>query len=93
MTFSNGILFGFIDQKERKKVSSRILTSRILGLEYDDILMKQIKKMKLFHSKETCCKMTQKENNEVHVYIYMLTLNAMKSCHVVAGSILPSLEV
>ena len=59
---------------------------------YDDILMEQVKGMNLFilvkllqdDSKEKCMR---------YVYIYMLTRDAVKSCHIVASNRLLYLEV
>ena len=51
----------------------------------DDILMEQAKRMKLFILE----KLLQDESREKdmrYVYIYMLTLDVVKSCHMIAGN-------
>ena len=58
----------------------------------DDILMEQVKGMKLFILE----KLLQDDSREKcmrYVYIYTLTLDVVKSCHMVAGNRLPYLEV
>ena len=55
--------------------------------------MKQAKGMKLFIPKN-CYRMTEgKKGKEVCIYLYILTLDAAKSCHMVAGNELLYLEV
>ena len=71
-------------------VSSRNPCYKILGC--DDILMEQAKGMKLF----ILVKLLKDDLNEKgmrYVYIYMLTLDVVKSCHKVAGNRLLYLEV
>ena len=58
----------------------------------DDILMEQSKGMKLFIL-EKLLQDDSREKGMRYVYIYMLTLDAVKSCHMVAGSGLLYLEV
>ena len=58
----------------------------------DDILMEQTNGMKLF----ILDKLLQDDSREKgmrYVYIYMLTLDVVKSCHMVAGNRLLYLEV
>ena len=62
----------------------------ILGC--DDILMEQAKGMKLFIL-EKLLQDDSREKGMRYVYIYMLTLDAVKSCHMVAGNRLLYLEV
>ena len=53
--------------------------------------MKQAKGMKLFIL-EKLLQDDSREKDMRYVYIYMLTLDVLKSCHVVAGNVLLNLE-
>ena len=58
----------------------------------DDILMKQAKGMKLFIL-EKLLQYDSREKGMRYVYIYMLTLDVVMSCYMVAGNGLLYLEV
>ena len=71
-------------------VSSRLPCYKISGC--DDILMEQAKGMKLF----ILVRLLRDDLNEKgmrYVFIYMLTLDTVKSCHMVACNRLLYLEV